>query len=346
VVKAVSDDGTAKSTMTDSNGQFDLNLAQGAWTLVALHDKSLPSEPQQEQLDGDKTDFRFDLEFLSGTPDDATGQRFFRGLCAGLAALIVCYIVLHLAIAPAPRPVSLALTTVIAQAREGIAKAQQVAQAATATGTVARADSARPQAAQDAKLIAAIGQLTTTLAAVFPADSETLSTADRELMAKLASEVSGLVQQGKHDEALTRLETVRRMTDSLGTKGIFWEDEPWRFLEVFMWGLAGILINLIITTGTYLRQRNFYREGVIMHISLIIAVPFLALIFVLLLSLVTVKLTLVGSEVQLDLSDPRVLVAVSFLIGTVPWNIWRFVRGTGERLTGQGQQEAGKSGKS
>ena len=42
-----------------------------------------------------------------------------------------------------------------------------------------------------------------------------------------------------------------------------------------------------------------------------------------------------GNELTLDLSDPRFLVAVSFLLGTSPWPLWNFIERTAERVTGQ-----------
>lgn len=97
------------------------------------------------------------------------------------------------------------------------------------------------------------------------------------------------------------------------------DQDPWRFLEVLLWGLAGILVNKIIISGWYLRSPKFYREGIVMHIAHIVTTPLLVLVTVLLLSLVTLKVTLSGgNEVALDLSDPRIMVAFSFLIGTSP----------------------------
>ena len=79
---------------------------------------------------------------------------------------------------------------------------------------------------------------------------------------------------------------------------------------------------------------RFYREGIVMHISHIVAVPFLALVAVLLLSLVTVQITLAGdNQVKLDLADPRVLAAVSFVISAQPWAIWKFVQDAAGKFT-------------
>lgn len=114
----------------------------------------------------------------------------------------------------------------------------------------------------------------------------------------------------------------------------FWGTEPWRLAEVLLWALAGILVNLIIISGSYLRWGHFYREGIIMHIAQLVTVPLLAVVFVLILSLATLQVNLTeGNQLDLDLSDPRLLVAVAFLIGSRPWGLWGFLRETARKIT-------------
>jgi hypothetical protein len=118
-----------------------------------------------------------------------------------------------------------------------------------------------------------------------------------------------------------------------------WNKDPWRFLEIIMWGLGGILVNKIIISGLYLRNQKFYREGIIMHVAHLVTAPLLVLVAVILLSLATLKITLTGgSEVTIDLSNLPVLMAVSFLLGTSPWPLWNFIERSGKSLTG-GQSE-------
>ncbi len=117
-----------------------------------------------------------------------------------------------------------------------------------------------------------------------------------------------------------------------------WDQDPLRFFEVLMWGLAGVLVYKIITVGWYLRSQRFYREGIVMHIGHIITTPLLVLVAVLLLSLASLSITLAGgNKLTLDLSDPRIMVAVSFLLGTSPWPLWNFVEDTAKRVTGRGE---------
>jgi hypothetical protein len=115
-----------------------------------------------------------------------------------------------------------------------------------------------------------------------------------------------------------------------------WDQDPQRFFEVLMWGLAGVLVYKIIIVGWYLRSQRFYREGIVMHIAHIITTPLLVLVAVLLLSLATLSIKLAsGNQLTLDLSDPRIMVAVSFLLGTSPWPLWGFIEDTAKRVTGR-----------
>jgi len=115
-----------------------------------------------------------------------------------------------------------------------------------------------------------------------------------------------------------------------------WDSDPWRLLEIFMWGLGGILVNKIITSGWYLRSQKFYREGIVMHIAHLVTTPFLVLVAVILLSLASLKITLTGgSEVTLDFSNYPILIAVSFLLGSSPWPLWNFIERSAKNITGQ-----------
>jgi hypothetical protein len=115
-----------------------------------------------------------------------------------------------------------------------------------------------------------------------------------------------------------------------------WTEDPLRLLEIFLWGLAGILVSKIIMTGWYLRRHRFYRDGILMHIAHIIATPILVLVIVLLLSEVSFSFTLANNnEISIDLSVPALMVAFSFIIGTSPWPLWNFILDTAKRFTGQ-----------
>jgi hypothetical protein len=115
-----------------------------------------------------------------------------------------------------------------------------------------------------------------------------------------------------------------------------WTDDPLRYLEILLWGLAGILVSKIFTIGWYLRNHRFYREGVLMHIAHLVATPVLVLITVLLLSQVSMTFTLANSnQVTIDLSVPTIMIAFAFIIGTSPWPLWNFILNTAKRFTSQ-----------
>jgi hypothetical protein len=115
-----------------------------------------------------------------------------------------------------------------------------------------------------------------------------------------------------------------------------WSTDPLRYLEIILWGLAGILVSKIISIGWYLRGHRYYREGILMHIAHIVATPILVLVVILLLSQVVLKFTLANSnEVSIDLSVPTIMVAFAFIIGTSPWPLWNFILNTAKRFTGQ-----------
>ena len=115
-----------------------------------------------------------------------------------------------------------------------------------------------------------------------------------------------------------------------------WSEDPLRFLEILLWGFAGILVSKIFITGWYLRSHRFYREGILMHIAHIVATPLMVLVTVLLLSQVTLQFTLANSnEVTIDLSVPTIMVAFAFIIGTSPWPLWNFILNSAKRFMGQ-----------
>src|SRR3990170_9108440 len=81
-----------------------------------------------------------------------------------------------------------------------------------------------------------------------------------------------------------------------GLASFLWGEEPFRFLEVLFWGMAGVLVDKLMSIGFYLRRGTFYREGMLMHISHIVSVPLLTVVVVFILSLVTLNVTLASSN--------------------------------------------------
>ena len=135
------------------------------------------------------------------------------------------------------------------------------------------------------------------------------------------------------------LHLVFPATGKASQGSFLWGTEPLRFVEVLFWGMAGVLVDKLMSIGWYLRRGTFYRSGILMHIAQIISVPLLVMVVVFLLSLATLSVTLTsGNAISLDLSDPRLLVAVAFIIGSRPWDMQNFIRKTSEKITrGQGE---------
>lgn len=116
----------------------------------------------------------------------------------------------------------------------------------------------------------------------------------------------------------------------------FWDAYPWRYVEIIVWALGGILVNKIITCGWYLRCQSFFREGIVMHVAHLVATPLCVLVAVIIISLATLTLTISeGTDVTLDLSQLPILIAVSFLLGTSPWPVWNFIEKSAKKLIGQ-----------
>lgn len=113
----------------------------------------------------------------------------------------------------------------------------------------------------------------------------------------------------------------------------FWSDNPHRYLEILFWGTFGIMVSKIITIGWYLRKHRYYREGKIMHLSHIFTTPILVLVVVLLLSQIDLTFTLADNNtVNISLSEPAIMVAFAFIIGTTPWPLWNFIRKSAEKF--------------
>lgn len=112
-----------------------------------------------------------------------------------------------------------------------------------------------------------------------------------------------------------------------------WTLPPWNYLEILFWALAGILSSKILTTGYYLRRRRFYQEGIYMHLSHIVAIPFMVLVAMILLSLISFEINISGgTPARFSLADPSFLAAFSFILAAQPWEIWDFIKDAGQAI--------------
>ncbi|MCK5345441.1 MAG: carboxypeptidase regulatory-like domain-containing protein [Candidatus Heimdallarchaeota archaeon] len=126
------------------------------------------------------------------------------------------------------------------------------------------------------------------------------------------------------------------------TKSVFfWDTDPWRMLEILMWGFAGIVVNKLLFVSWYLYKKIFFIEGRVMHHAQLITTPVLVLVSVFILSLATIDLELASSsnKLSLDLSDANIMIAVAFLLGVAPWPLWNFVLGVSRKILGEIESE-------
>jgi len=324
VVKATSEDGEVEFAVTDDDGDFSLDeLKAGTWILVAFHEESRPRQSRPQELTGDVTDFSFKLFRQMGEPDEAAGRRFFAALCAALGVLAIAYVALH-ARYPTGGPVASAVVHSIGAALKQVESVE------------------KPSESQELK--DTLTQIEAGVNTLFSTNPQLFGDEYQQLVRDFVRGAGQRVDGNRKAEARTQLKELRSLISAPPSEEYFWNSGSFRFLEVLLWGMAGVLVNLIITSGNYLRWRRFYREGIVMHVAQLVTVPVLALVFVLLLSLVTLEVTLAGgNDLKVDLSDPRVLAAVSFLIGSQPWNLWDFLQETAGKLTGQGEKEGATS---
>ena len=305
-----------RHTTTDDDGDFEFqDLEPGKWKLAALHEKSFPSKPKELELMENTEGIRIDLFRLAGNEDAKLGRNLFIGLLVALGVLVAVYVGLHLAFPREPEPLSATLPVLIARAEEQAADAETVSESEA--------------------LLATIGEIKAGVETALDKNAD-LEVADREIVTEVADAVEAAAKADQKAELLARLATLQRLVEAPSEAEVGpWIRDPWRFLEILMWGLAGILVTKIFRIGWYLRSQKFYREGFVMHISHLVTTPLLVLVAVLLLSLVTLNITLAGgNELTVDLSEPSIMVAVSFLLGTVPWPLWNFIQNTAERFAG------------
>jgi hypothetical protein len=327
VVKAVSKTAPpgarVKLVTTDDDGDFELaDLEKGKWELAVLHENATPEDAHEFDFQKEAEVVSLDVRRYLGVHDEKAGRWFFIALCIGLGALMLLYAGLHLAFPYRNAPVSELL---LGQADHAESRA------------ISLPAGAKP--AENLQLVEAVAAIKSTWNTI----SETqvaLGPLDRELFAARLTEIDKAIAANDAQAVRTGLTGLHILVENPPSRGLFWTREPFRYLEVFFWGLAGILVALILSSGSYLRWRRFYREGIWQHIAQIVTIPLLALVVVLLLSQVTVAITLANSTgLQINLSDPRLLAAVAFLIGVQPWDTWRFVRETAGQITGRTPRE-------
>jgi hypothetical protein len=174
-------------------------------------------------------------------------------------------------------------------------------------------------------------------------DTRRIDIEDKLIIRNLMATIRLQVDSYQLESASKLLNQLRGKIKAPAVSGFIpWTSHPWQLLEILFWALAGILAHKIIESGYYLRFNRFYREGINMHIAHIVAIPFLVLVGMILLSLVSFQVTLpdTGTKATIDLSNQYFLASISFILAFRPWGIWRFIVAAGDRIMGDKDGEA------
>lgn len=308
---------TSASVFSDPHGRYAFeNLEGEQWTLSALHETSLA---YRKRIKLEQEENEVDI-YLVAEREDTSGKRFFWTMIGLMAILVVAYFLLHLWIWPENPPLSQVLVIQVANIEKPLTDSTDISQEETLKTLLLDLSSGAKIAAEE---------------------SRRLRPEDKALLIRLSDDLAGAVENEDLELVTGRFSALKEFVQSPPQPRFsFWTEDPLRMLEIMMWGFAGILVTKIIQVGWYLRKQTYQSRGFWMHLSHLVTTPLLVLVSVLLLSLVTLQFTLAGNnEVTIDLSDPRLMVAFAFVIGTSPWPLWNFIENTAKRFTGSREEE-------
>lgn len=167
-----------------------------------------------------------------------------------------------------------------------------------------------------------------------------MSSTDKDLMIKKWTDISAQIKSNNVNELNGSISGLLHNIENPNLTGfISWTKSPWFMFEIFLWALMGILAAKIIEAGYYLRRCRFYKEGIFMHVSQLIAIPFMVLVTMMVLSLVSFQINIPGNDgsTAINLSNPIILAAISFILAFRPWGVRRFIFSANDRLTGGDQ---------
>ena len=169
----------------------------------------------------DTTDIRIDLFRLQGTEDKAQGRSFWYGLLIALGVLIALYVALHMAFPRQPAPLSATLPTLIAQAQDQSDKADKTSGSAELLAT-------------GAQIKSGVGVL---------AKSGELNVADKAAATGHVDAIEAAVEAEQKIQVRAGLTTLGQLVQPASQPAVgVWDRDPWRLLEVLLWGLAGVLV--------------------------------------------------------------------------------------------------------
>jgi flagellar biosynthesis protein FliQ len=314
----IEDKNVIKRELTDWKGKYRFSaLKPGSWQLQGARGGNQTNK-ETRTIGPDAYNINLSLSRLMTVSDWQWGIGFFAALGVLLVVLAGVYLWAHNRYSPLPEP---ELGALIEQVERGNQIATEAMNAEEGAETSLQTLRSTITALKESWNGVSTAIISITEGQMKQADL-LISRAEIAIDADNAEDVT---------MALESLKTV--LSNQRST--YFWSQPPMNYLEVIFWSLAGILVSLLITSGYYLRRKRFYVEGIWMHASHLLSVPVMALVVVFLISQINLTVQIDESEVALNINDPRLLAAISFIIAVRPWAMLDFVRETGSRVFGQ-----------
>ena len=294
---------TTDSVITDDDGDFEITGVEDSkeLALVLLHEGGRSSS-----ITFGAGDFNDPLE-LRITAIEGPRAALLGGVT--LIALIVALFVLTFNYLNAHQATMSEASTSYAALIEALKSVPTTPEAATPTALTTQQNNVR--AAKSA-----VDELRTPLGDELDALIVSIVTYRRAADAEDLSDLAALIESAVDD-----------LRNPVGR--FFWNKWPWRLVEVWAWGLFGVLLTKITRIGWYLRTSSYLANGTWMHFAQVIATPFLALVAVLVLSFIKIE---GESQTIVDFGNPLLMVVTACLLSTNPWGLWDFVLGQGDAL--------------
>lgn len=112
----------------------------------------------------------------------------------------------------------------------------------------------------------------------------------------------------------------------------FWETTPYAYYEILFWALFATLLRLINNTGYYVSRNTFFRDSILQKVALLFSIPLIALLITFVISFFKINISIGGTELSIDFSNPYVSIILASLIGLAPWKSWEFMYGLADKL--------------
>jgi hypothetical protein len=254
------------------------------------------------------------------TPTDTVlGYITLGVLIVGLVTLAIIYTNLHLSHPPADLPLGSAVVSLVDQTTQKITSSSD-----------------KPSASQDV-----LGQLAELKSGLSTAQNSATGTSrppDAQVLSDLDTKIEQDVQADSSADALAKLGIMRGILTTPTSDTFLWTEVPWKYLEAVLWGVAGVLVSLILSVSYYVWRCTFYKEGIALHLAQLVTLPLFALVVVVLLATVSISLTVSGNQIQLNLQDPQTVAMVAFLVALQPWDTVRMLRAASRSITGDAQR--------